>query len=83
MAITINQNEQLLYCALCCWEGAEVPSCISGEEHLQLIDGGLMMNMPFPPFLGEKRDADLLIALDSGSSQTFEVRQGACWCFVY
>ncbi|KAF3845729.1 hypothetical protein F7725_002807 [Dissostichus mawsoni] len=53
-------------------DGAEVPSCISGEEHLQLIDGGLMMNMPFPPFLGEKRDADLLIALDSGSSQTFE-----------
>ncbi|KAI9514996.1 hypothetical protein NQZ68_028948 [Dissostichus eleginoides] len=54
------------------YPGAEVPSCISGEEHLQLIDGGLMMNMPFPPFLGEKRDADLLIALDSGSSQTFE-----------
>ncbi|KAF3845828.1 hypothetical protein F7725_002906 [Dissostichus mawsoni] len=59
------------------YPGAEVPSCISGEEHLQLIDGGLMMNMPFPPFLGEKRDADLLIALDSGSSQTFErLRKG-------
>ncbi|XP_033969552.1 cytosolic phospholipase A2 gamma-like [Trematomus bernacchii] len=54
------------------YPGAEVPSCISGEKHLQLIDGGLMMNMPFPPFLGEKRDADLLITLDSGASQTFE-----------
>ncbi|XP_063758967.1 cytosolic phospholipase A2 gamma-like [Eleginops maclovinus] len=53
------------------YPGAEVPSCISGKENLQLIDGGLMMNMPLPPLLGEKRDADLLIALESGSSKTF------------
>ncbi|KAG8006714.1 Cytosolic phospholipase A2 gamma, partial [Nibea albiflora] len=50
-------------------EGAVVPSCISHKEHLQLIDTGLMLNLPYPPFLGGKRDADLLIALDYGSDE--------------
>lgn len=58
-------------------EGAGVPSCISLEEHLQLIDTGVMLNTPYPPFLGEKRDADLLIALDYGADDTFMVRRFA------
>uniref|UniRef100_A0A8C3G3A2 PLA2c domain-containing protein n=1 Tax=Cyclopterus lumpus TaxID=8103 RepID=A0A8C3G3A2_CYCLU len=66
-------NTNVLYCDLCCWEGAVVPSCIKlNKEHLQLIDAGLMLNMPYPPFLGEKRDADLLIALDYGANGTFQ-----------
>lgn len=51
-----------------------MPSCIRLKEHLQLIDASVMLNMPFPPFLGEKRDVDLLIALDYGAGGTFEVR---------
>ncbi|XP_034394921.1 cytosolic phospholipase A2 gamma-like [Cyclopterus lumpus] len=55
------------------YPGAVVPSCIKlNKEHLQLIDAGLMLNMPYPPFLGEKRDADLLIALDYGANGTFQ-----------
>ncbi|XP_037649005.1 cytosolic phospholipase A2 gamma-like isoform X2 [Sebastes umbrosus] len=54
------------------YPGAEVPSCISLEEHLQLIDTGVMLNTPYPTFLGEKRDADLLIDLDYGADDTFK-----------
>ncbi|XP_062295351.1 cytosolic phospholipase A2 gamma-like [Scomber scombrus] len=50
---------------------AVVPSCIRLEKHLQLIDAGSMLSMPYPPFLGEKRDADLLIALDYTSYHPF------------
>ncbi|XP_041812431.1 cytosolic phospholipase A2 zeta-like [Chelmon rostratus] len=49
------------------YPGAVVPSCIRLKEHLQLIDAAVMLNMPYPPFLGEKRDVDLLIALDYGA----------------
>ncbi|TKS92366.1 Cytosolic phospholipase A2 gamma [Collichthys lucidus] len=52
--------------------GAVVPPCVSHKEHLQLIDAGLMLNLPYPPFLGGKRDADLLIALDYGSDKAFK-----------
>lgn len=51
-----------------------MPSCIRNEEVLQLIDAGLMINMPYPPFLEEKRDIDLLIALEYGADETFTVR---------
>ncbi|XP_039905120.1 cytosolic phospholipase A2 gamma-like isoform X2 [Simochromis diagramma] len=50
---------------------ARVPSCIRVKEFLQLIDAGVMINMPYPPFLGEKRDTDLLIALEYGADETF------------
>lgn len=65
---------ELLYCDLYCFEDAVVPSCIRLEEHLHLIDTGMMLNMPFPPFLGEKRDVDLFIALDYGADDAFKVR---------
>ncbi|XP_039467005.1 cytosolic phospholipase A2 gamma-like isoform X1 [Oreochromis aureus] len=50
---------------------ASVPSCIRIKEFLQLIDAGVMINMPYPPFLGEKRDTDVLIALEYGADETF------------
>uniref|UniRef100_A0A3B4H5U8 PLA2c domain-containing protein n=1 Tax=Pundamilia nyererei TaxID=303518 RepID=A0A3B4H5U8_9CICH len=56
---------------------ARVPSCIRVKEFLQLIDAGVMINMPYPPFLGEKRDTDLLIALEYGADETFRVRDYA------
>ncbi|XP_030580761.1 cytosolic phospholipase A2 gamma-like [Archocentrus centrarchus] len=50
---------------------AGMPSCIRNRMFLQLIDAGVMINMPYPPFLEEKRDTDLLIALEYGADETF------------
>ncbi|KAM8724688.1 cytosolic phospholipase A2 gamma-like isoform 3-T3 [Acanthopagrus schlegelii] len=54
------------------YTGAVLPSCIRYMKHLQLIDAGVMLNTPYPPFLGEKRDVDLLISLDYGAGKTFK-----------
>uniref|UniRef100_A0A3Q3F124 PLA2c domain-containing protein n=1 Tax=Labrus bergylta TaxID=56723 RepID=A0A3Q3F124_9LABR len=62
---------------LCCCEDASVPSCVRLKQRLQLIDAGLMLNMAFPPLLGEKREVDLLIALDYSASEAFTVRDYA------
>ncbi|KAJ3601103.1 hypothetical protein NHX12_032076 [Muraenolepis orangiensis] len=43
---------------------AAVPSCLRSEEKLQLVDAGLYINSPYPPFLGPKRAVDLIISLD-------------------
>ncbi|XP_027140730.1 cytosolic phospholipase A2 [Larimichthys crocea] len=59
------------------YSSAVVPPCVSHKEHLQLIDAGLMLNLPYPPFLGGKRDADLLIALDYGSDEAFKTLTNA------
>lgn len=72
-------SEKVLYCYLCFLEDASVPSCIRIKEFLQLIDAGVMINMPYPPFLGEKRDTDLLIALEYGADETFRVRCEHMW----
>uniref|UniRef100_A0A671UFY7 PLA2c domain-containing protein n=1 Tax=Sparus aurata TaxID=8175 RepID=A0A671UFY7_SPAAU len=54
------------------YTGAVLPSCIRSMKHLQLIDAGVLLNTPYPPFLGEKRDVDLLITLDYGADKTFK-----------
>ncbi|XP_038565778.1 cytosolic phospholipase A2 gamma-like [Micropterus salmoides] len=51
---------------------AAVPSCITLKENLQLIDAVVMLNVPYPPFLGDKRDVDLIIAPDYGGDDTFK-----------
>lgn len=48
-------------------------------KHLQLIDAGVLLNTPYPPFLGEKRDVDLLITLDYGADKTFKVQSEHLW----
>ncbi|XP_041634520.1 cytosolic phospholipase A2 gamma-like [Cheilinus undulatus] len=50
---------------------AAVPPCISQKEHLQLIDAGIYMNVAYPPFLGGKRDMDVLVVVDYGSDVPF------------
>ncbi|XP_047427809.1 cytosolic phospholipase A2 gamma-like [Mugil cephalus] len=50
----------------------EVPPCITHKKNLQLMDAGVMLNLSFPSFLGEKRDVDLFIALDFGADGTFK-----------
>ncbi|XP_029912973.1 cytosolic phospholipase A2 zeta-like [Myripristis murdjan] len=54
------------------YPNAMVPSCLRSKEHIHLTDAGIMLNMPFPPFLGDKRDTDLLIALDFSAGDVFE-----------
>ncbi|CAL8271753.1 unnamed protein product [Lota lota] len=41
-----------------------IPDCLRSKEHIQLIDPGMYLNSPYPPFLGPKRDVDLIISLD-------------------
>lgn len=46
---------------------------INSAEKFYLIDAGLWMNVPYPPFLGDKRDIDLIIAPDFSAGNIFEV----------
>uniref|UniRef100_UPI0037E84F4D cytosolic phospholipase A2 gamma-like n=1 Tax=Semicossyphus pulcher TaxID=241346 RepID=UPI0037E84F4D len=48
------------------------PPCISTKKDLHLVDAGLLMNVPYPPFLGDKRDIDLIIAPDYSAGKIFE-----------
>uniref|UniRef100_UPI0037E6FE24 cytosolic phospholipase A2 gamma-like isoform X2 n=1 Tax=Semicossyphus pulcher TaxID=241346 RepID=UPI0037E6FE24 len=46
--------------------------CIYTTENLHLEDAGLLMNVPYPSFLGDKRDIDLIIAPDYSAGEIFE-----------
>uniref|UniRef100_A0A3P9NPX4 Phospholipase A2 group IVC n=1 Tax=Poecilia reticulata TaxID=8081 RepID=A0A3P9NPX4_POERE len=48
-----------------------VPDCLQTKE-FHLIDAGLLINMAYPSFLGEKRDIDLIIAPESSAGIMFE-----------
>jgi len=50
-----------------------VPTCLRAQERFHLIDAGLLMNVAYPPFLGEKRDIDLIIAPEYSAGNVFEV----------
>uniref|UniRef100_A0A3B5M2I0 PLA2c domain-containing protein n=1 Tax=Xiphophorus couchianus TaxID=32473 RepID=A0A3B5M2I0_9TELE len=47
------------------------------KEEFHLIDAGLLINMAYPSFLGEKRDIDLIIAPESSAGIMFEVNYAA------
>ncbi|XP_056263545.1 cytosolic phospholipase A2 beta-like isoform X7 [Pseudoliparis swirei] len=49
-----------------------VPTCLRAQERFHLIDAGLLMNVAYPPFLGEKRDIDLIIAPEYSAGNVFE-----------
>ncbi|TWW69418.1 Cytosolic phospholipase A2 gamma [Takifugu flavidus] len=51
---------------------ANIPSPLCSEEIFYLIDAGLWMNVPYPPFLGAKRDIDLIVAPDFSAGEVFE-----------
>lgn len=57
----------------CCRADSAVPPCLRSEESFQLIDGGLLINVGYPPFLGDKRDVDLIIAPEYSAGELFEV----------
>uniref|UniRef100_A0A672G380 Cytosolic phospholipase A2 gamma-like n=1 Tax=Salarias fasciatus TaxID=181472 RepID=A0A672G380_SALFA len=50
-----------------------VPACLLMEERFQLVDAGALINVGYPPFLGDKRDIDLIIAPEYSAGDMFEV----------
>lgn len=50
-----------------------VPACLRSKETLNLIDAGLLINVAYPSFLGDKRDIDLIIAPEYSAGNIFEV----------
>ncbi|KAM4716493.1 cytosolic phospholipase A2 gamma-like [Anableps anableps] len=54
------------------FQDTSVPDCLQSKEQFHLIDAGLMINMAYPSFLGDKRDIDLIIAPDSSAGIMFE-----------
>ncbi|KAM4635750.1 cytosolic phospholipase A2 gamma-like [Polymixia lowei] len=54
------------------YPNSAVTYCLRSKEQIHLIDAGVMLNMPYPPFLGDKRDVDLIIALEYSAGNSFE-----------
>lgn len=54
------------------YQDATVPSCLLLKERFHLIDAGLLINVPYPSFLGDKRDIDLIIAPEYSAGNMFE-----------
>ncbi|XP_053725291.1 cytosolic phospholipase A2 gamma-like isoform X1 [Synchiropus splendidus] len=49
-----------------------VPECLHSRERINLVDGGLHVNVGYPSFLGEKRDVDVMIVPESSAGDMFE-----------
>ncbi|KAG7221963.1 hypothetical protein INR49_028246 [Caranx melampygus] len=49
-----------------------VPPCLHSNEKFHLVDAGLLINVAYPPFLGDKRDMDLIIAPEYSAGNMFE-----------
>ena len=64
----------------CWWADSTVPPCLSSKERIHLVDAGLLINVGYPPFLGDKRDIDLIIAPEYSAGNIFEVRYTVCLC---
>ncbi|XP_056460874.1 cytosolic phospholipase A2 zeta-like isoform X1 [Gadus chalcogrammus] len=60
-------TENFLYAV----KDSEVPDCLQSRV-LNLIDGGIAINVPYESFLGKKRDVDLLIAAEFSAGEMFE-----------
>ncbi|XP_029015900.1 cytosolic phospholipase A2 gamma-like isoform X2 [Betta splendens] len=54
------------------YQDSMVPPCLHTNESLHLIDAGLLINVAYPAFLGEKRDIDLIIAPEYSAGNIFE-----------
>ncbi|XP_033969551.1 cytosolic phospholipase A2 gamma-like [Trematomus bernacchii] len=54
------------------YQDSTVPPCLSTKERIQLVDAGLLINVGYPPFLGDKRDIDLIIAPEYSAGNIFE-----------
>ncbi|XP_069381341.1 cytosolic phospholipase A2 gamma-like [Paralichthys olivaceus] len=54
------------------YQHKDVPPCLGTKEQFHLVDAGLLVNVAYPPFLGEKRDIDLIIVLENSAGTMFE-----------
>lgn len=64
----------------CCRADSGVPPCLQSKERFHLVDAGLLINVPYPSFLGHKRDIDLIIAPEYSAGNMFEVLQSVFQC---
>uniref|UniRef100_A0A8C9ZCY1 PLA2c domain-containing protein n=1 Tax=Sander lucioperca TaxID=283035 RepID=A0A8C9ZCY1_SANLU len=58
----------------CCWADSTVPPYLRSTETFHPIDAGLLINVGYPSFLGEKRYIDLIIAPEYSAGNMFEVQ---------
>ncbi|KAM3863784.1 cytosolic phospholipase A2 gamma-like [Diretmus argenteus] len=54
------------------FQNSSAPPCLHTQETFNLIDAGLLINVGYPPFLGDKRDIDLIIAPEYSAGNMFE-----------
>ncbi|KAK5855705.1 hypothetical protein PBY51_007358 [Eleginops maclovinus] len=54
------------------YQDSTVPPCLVTKDRINLIDAGLVINVAYPPFLGNKRDIDLIIAPEYSAGNIFE-----------
>lgn len=57
----------------CCSADSTVPPCLHSKDKFHLVDAGLLINVAYPSFLGDKRDIDLIIAPEYSAGNMFEV----------
>ncbi|XP_034448497.1 cytosolic phospholipase A2 gamma-like [Hippoglossus hippoglossus] len=55
------------------YQHKDAPPCLGAKEIIHLVDAGLLINVAYPPFLGEKRDIDLIIVPEYSAGNMFEV----------
>uniref|UniRef100_A0A3B4VPF9 Phospholipase A2 group IVC n=1 Tax=Seriola dumerili TaxID=41447 RepID=A0A3B4VPF9_SERDU len=46
--------------------------CLQVKARFHLVDAGMLINVAYPPFLGDKRDIDLIIAPEYSAGNMFE-----------
>ncbi|KAM4531784.1 cytosolic phospholipase A2 gamma-like isoform 1-T1 [Odontesthes bonariensis] len=54
------------------YQDSSVPTCLRSEQRFHLVDAGLLINVAYPSFLGNKRDIDLIIAPEYSAGDMFE-----------
>ncbi|XP_032394010.1 cytosolic phospholipase A2 gamma isoform X2 [Etheostoma spectabile] len=54
------------------YQDSTVPPYLRSTERFHLTDAGLLINVGYPSFLGEKRDIDLIIAPEYSAGDMFE-----------
>ncbi|XP_047199705.1 cytosolic phospholipase A2 gamma-like isoform X2 [Hippoglossus stenolepis] len=54
------------------YQHKDAPPCLGAKEIIHLVDAGLLINVAYPPFLGEKRDIDLIIVPEYSAGNMFE-----------
>ncbi|KAM9843162.1 cytosolic phospholipase A2 gamma-like [Aulostomus maculatus] len=51
---------------------SSIPCCLHSKESFHLVDAGFFINVAYPPFLGDKRDINLIIAPEYSAGNMFE-----------